>query len=61
MLKIVPMTKADEHERVCLRCGLMYDKAQFAYGAYEDDEIVGAAQFTVRNGVGYVTDLKCIG
>lgn len=60
MLKIVPMTKTDEQERVCLRCGLEYDKAQFAYGAYENDEIVGCAQFTVKDDVGYITDLKCV-
>ena len=61
MLKIIPMTKTEEHERVCLRCGLEYDKTQFAYGAYEEEEIVGGAQFTVRDGIGYITDLKCAG
>ena len=61
MLKIVPMTKPEEHEKICLVCGLKYDKAQFAYGAYEDDQISGAAQFTVKDGVGYITDLKCTG
>ena len=59
MLKIIPMTKPEEQEKICLICGLKYDRTQFAYGAYEDDEIVGAAQFIVKDGVGYVTDLKC--
>ena len=61
MLKIIPMTKPDEQEKICLTCGLKYDKTQFAYGAYEDDEIAGAAQFSVKEGVGYITDLKCAG
>ena len=61
MLKIIPMTKAEEHERICLTCGLKYDKTQFAYGAYEDDEIIGGAQFTVKNGIGYLTDLRFVG
>ena len=61
MLKIIPMTKPEEHERICLTCGLKYDKTQFAYGAYEDDEIVGGAQFTVKDEVGYITDLRCVG
>ena len=61
MLKIIPMTKTEEQEKICLTCGLKYDKAQFAYGAYEDDEIVGASQFFVKDGIGYITDLKCAG
>ena len=61
MLKIIPMTSSDEQERVCLKSGLKYDKRQFAYGAYEDDEIVGAAQFKLIDGVGYISDLRCVG
>lgn len=61
MLKIIPMTKTEEQERICLTCGIKYDRNQFAYGAYEDDEIAGAAQFIVKDGVGYITDLKCAG
>lgn len=56
MLKVIPMSKADEHERVCLTLGLEYDKNQFAYAAYDDDEIVGASQFYIKDGIGYVTD-----
>ena len=59
MLKIVPMTKPQEQERVCLLCGIEYDKTQFAYGAYEDEAVVGAAQFCVKDGVGYINDLRC--
>ena len=61
MLKIIPMTKPEEQERICLLCGIEYSKSQFVYGAYEDDTAVGGAQFTVSDGVGYITDLKCIG
>lgn len=59
MLKIVPMTKSEEQERICLHCGLRYDSSQLAYGAYEDDAVVGASQFTVKDGIGYITDIKC--
>lgn len=58
MLKVIPMVKAQEHERACLICGLEYDKNQFAYAAYEDDKVVGAAQFYIKDGVGYISDLK---
>lgn len=60
MLKIVPMTKAEEHERVCLYCKIQYDKTQFAYGAYDDGKVVGAAQFYVKDKTGYISDLRCI-
>lgn len=59
MLKIIPMSKPQEHERVCLLCGIEYDKTQFSYGAYEDEAVVGAAQFYVKNGIGYISDLRC--
>ena len=52
------MNKAEEHERVCLTLGIEYDKNQFAYAAYEDEEIVGGSQFYIKDGVGYVTDQK---
>ena len=61
MLKIVPMTKAQEQERVCLHCGLTYQRDQFAYGAYEDEKIIAGAQFTVKEGAGTITDLRCAG
>ncbi len=61
MLKIVPMTKSEEQERICSVCGLEYDGTQLAYGAYEDGDAVGASQFTVRDGIGYITDIKCNG
>ena len=58
MLKVIPMSKAQEHELVCLKCGLEYDKNQFAYAVYEDDEVLGASQFYIKDGVGYISDLR---
>ena len=58
MLKIVPMTDPSEQERVCLKCGIAYDKTQFAYGAYEDGETVGVSTFYVKDGKGYLTELR---
>ena len=60
MLKIIPMTDPAEQERVCLKCGISYDKSRFAYGAYEDGETVGASTFYVNGGKGYISDLKLI-
>ncbi len=59
MLKIIPMSKTQEQERVCLLCGIEYDKSQFSYGAYEDEAVVGASQFFVKDGIGYISDLRC--
>ena len=58
MLKVIPLTKPEEQMAVCYRCGLEYDKMQFAYAAYENDEIVGGAQFYIKEGVGYLSDLR---
>lgn len=58
MLKIIPMTDPAEQEKICLQCGIDYDKTKFAYGAYEDGVTVGASTFYVENGKGYVSDLR---
>lgn len=60
MLKVIPMSEPREQERVCLTSGIGYDKNQFAYGMYEDDTIIGACQFYVKDGCGYISDLKII-
>ncbi len=58
MLKLIPMTKPEEQERLCLKSGIIYDKSKFAYGIYEDGEPIGASQFYIENGVGYISDFK---
>ncbi len=58
MLKIIPMTDPAEQEKICLQCGIPYDKTKFAYGAYEDGQTVGASVFYVKDGKGYISDLK---
>ncbi len=60
MLKIIPMTEPQEQERLCLKCGIEYDKKQFSYGAYEETTPIGVAQFYIKENVGYITDLKII-
>ncbi len=60
MLKIVPMTDPAEHERVCLKSGIPYDKSQFAYCAYEDENIIGASQFYIKDGIGYLSDIRLL-
>ncbi len=61
MLKIIPMTDAAEQEKICLQCGIAYDKTKFAYGAYEDGQTVGAATFYVKDEAGYISDLRIKG
>ena len=51
------MSKADEHERVCLTLGLSYDKNQFAYAAYEEGTFLGVCQFSMRDGFGRIYDI----
>lgn len=58
MLKIIPITKVEEQIAICYRCGIEYDKNQFAYAAYQDEECVGGAQFFIKNEVGYISDLR---
>lgn len=58
MLKVIPMSKPEEQEKACLKSGIEYDKNQFAYAVYEDDAIVGASQFYIKDGKGYLSDLK---
>ncbi len=60
MLKIIPMTDPNEQERLCLKCGIKYERAQFAYGAYDDDKIIGVSQFYIKENVGYMTDLRIL-
>lgn len=60
MLKVIPMSDSAEQERICLFCGISYEKDQFAYGMYDDDKVIGAAQFYVKDGIGYLSDLGVI-
>ena len=60
MLKVIPMSKADEQEMVCLKSGIEYDKNQFAYAVYEDEAVLGASQFYIKDGVGYISDLRVL-
>ena len=60
MLKVIPMSKAAEQERVCLISGLKYDRSLFAYAVYADDKVCGAAQFYIKENIGYISDLKTV-
>ncbi len=60
MLKVIPMSDSKEQERVCLTCGISYDKDKFAYGMYDDDKVIGASQFCVKDGIGYLSDLGIV-
>lgn len=58
MLKVIPMSDPREQERICLSSGIVYDKEQFAYGMYDGETVIGAAQFYVKDGCGYLSDLR---
>ena len=57
MLEIKPIQSKVEQEDACARCGVAYDADCMAYGAKENGELLGVAQFTIEKGQGYV---KCI-
>ena len=57
MLEIKPIQSKTEQEAACARCGIPYDADCMAYGAKENGELLGVAQFTFERGEGYVKNI----
>lgn len=57
MLEIKPIPSKTEQEAACARCGIPYDAACMAYGAKDNGELRGVAQFTFERGEGYVKNI----
>lgn len=60
MIKVTPIQSKDEQEKYCKLCSIVYDPDCLAYGAYIDDEPVGACQFKVTRGGGVLRDIRCM-
>lgn len=60
MLEIKPIQSKAEQEAACTRCGVAYDADCMAYGAKENGELLGVAQFTFHSGEGYVKSISTL-
>ena len=60
MFKIEAVQTVEAQERCALACGTVARKWHFAYAMYnvKTGEPMGFAQFDIRDGVGYIMDLK---
>ena len=52
MLEIKPIQSKEEQEAACAKCAGAYDADCMAYGAKENGELLGVAQFTIEKGEG---------
>ncbi|MCL2518796.1 MAG: hypothetical protein FWF15_09560 [Oscillospiraceae bacterium] len=59
MYEIKSVQSKDQQEKICDQCGIVYDIDTMAYAVYEDDILIGAAQFNIKGQAGYICDLKC--
>lgn len=60
MIKVTPIQTKEEQEKYCGLCGIKYDPDCLAYGAYIDEEFVGACQFRITKGGGVIRDIRCM-
>ncbi len=58
MLEIIPIQDKSEQAQICALCHVEYDADTLAYAAYEGEELVGVAQFRVKEDGGYLYDLE---
>lgn len=54
LIKAKSIQSKEEQKRICGECGVEYDADLMAYAAYDDDELVGVCQFTMREKTGYL-------
>ena len=57
MLEVLPIQDKAQQEVYCLRCDIKYDPDLMAYAAYDDGELVGVCQFTIKQDYGKIVDL----
>ncbi len=58
MLKIIPIETKEEQKRITALCSIPYRAAALAYAAYDEDVLVGAAQFLLKGTTCQVTDIR---
>ena len=59
MLIIRPVENKEEQKKICEACGVSYRADAMAYGAHEDDKLLGICQFSMDNDCGHLYDLCC--
>ena len=57
MLKILPIETKDEQARIMALCSIPYNVNALAYAAYDDEVLVGGAQFLLKGATCHVTDI----
>ena len=60
MLEVLPIQDKAQQEVYCLRCNIKYDPDLMAYAAYEDGELIGVCQFTIKPDGGQIIDLASV-
>ena len=60
MLKIVPVQTKQEQEKICALFPFVFDAEKFMYAEYEDDCLIGAAQFYMKHNCGELTELSLL-
>ena len=58
MLIIKPITDKNEQKEICIRCGIEYKGDLFAYKAYEDEELLGCAQFDILSAHAVIDSMR---
>jgi len=57
MLEIKPIQTKEEQKNICGLCKIEFDPDCLAYGAREDDKLLGIAQFRIFGGYAVIYDL----
>lgn len=58
MLKILPIETKDEQARIMALCSIPYNIEALAYAAYDEDVLVGGAQFLLKGATCHLTDIR---
>lgn len=57
MLKILPIETKEEQARIMALCSIPYNVNALAYAAYDEEILVGGAQFLLKGATCHVTDI----
>lgn len=58
MLEIKPIENKADQKKLCSLCGVTYKPNDMAYSASEGGKFIGICQFGIKDGTGYIHDLK---
>ena len=57
MFKVTPVAEKSEQMRLCGLCGVKFRDDYLAYGAYEEEKVLGVCQFAIRKNSGYISEV----